>query len=103
MLWSNFELAQVVRLIGESAGQSSLCCEVFAELDDLVQRIAELLDAGQWNDNGVAPTVDFFGDAKEPSARILTQIKGEVLTFHAQSLILQRGVCLQRTSECRFC
>ena len=62
--------------------------ESLAELDRFVQRIAEVFDSGQGDNDGVAATIDLLNDPQKTSARIFPEIEREMLSFDPDAMIL---------------
>jgi hypothetical protein len=62
--------------------------ESFAELDGLVQRIAEIFDSRQRYNDSVAATIDLLDNPQEPPPRILSQIEREMFPFDSDAMIL---------------
>jgi hypothetical protein len=62
--------------------------ESLAELDDLVQLIAEIFESRYGNNDGVTATINFLGDPQETAPRVLSQVKREVFPFNSDIMIL---------------
>jgi hypothetical protein len=62
--------------------------ECLAELDDFVQRIAKVFEARQGDNDGVVTTIDLLDDSQEPTPRILSQVKREMLALDPNAVIL---------------
>jgi hypothetical protein len=65
-----------------------LWCESLTELDDLVQLIAKIFESRYGNNDGVTATINLLGDSQEPSPRVLSQVKREMLPFDSDIMIL---------------
>jgi hypothetical protein len=62
--------------------------ERLAELDNLVQLIAEIFDSRQGNNDGVSATINFLDNSQESSPWILSQVEREMLSLDSDTLIL---------------
>lgn len=70
-----------------NAGCLSQRSESLAELDDLIQLIAELFDSRQGDDDGVTATINLLGDSQESAPRVLSQVKREMFPFDSDIIV----------------
>ena len=70
------------------AGRLRLWGESLTELDDLVQLIAKIFESRQGDDDGVTATINLLDDSQEPSTRVLSQVKREMLPFNSDIVVL---------------
>lgn len=66
--------------------------ELLAELDDFVQRIAEIFDSRQGNNDGIAATINLLDNPQKTATRILPEIERKVLPFDSDVMTLQLRV-----------
>lgn len=64
-----------------NAGYLRLRGESLAELDDLIQLIAEFFNSRQGDDDGVTATINLLDDSQKSAPRIFSQVKREMLPF----------------------
>ncbi len=61
-----------------------LLIDVFAFGQHLVEFVLELIEAGAWDDDGIATPVGRLGDLQETPALVLAQLNGEVLALNGE-------------------
>jgi hypothetical protein len=76
------------RIIVSPCRESDFWRECLAELDDLIQRIAEIVNSREGDDDGVAATTDLLGNPQKTASRILFESEREVLPLDRDAISL---------------
>jgi hypothetical protein len=71
----------------ETRRESGFGRERLAELDDFVQRISEIFNARQGNNDGIAATIDLFNNPEKTASRILSEIKRDVFPLDRDTTV----------------
>jgi hypothetical protein len=75
------------RLTIAGAGYLGQRGEGLAELDDLVQLIAEFFDSCYGDNDGVTAAINLLDDSQETTSRVLSQVKREMFPLDSDIII----------------